>query len=291
MSAARLPIHGLYVDLVAPCAADGRLLKREYHVHLRRMARVKDVKGVIVNGPAGEAAILDRDTRMKIVKVAVSASPAGFPLLAAIPADIIGVAEEAQMAMAAGATGIVVMGTGSAEDEAHALTVICESVPDAFVITWGIPVDIAASKPDVAAIIADTANEFLNCGNLPIMLTDRSFDLKAIADGTAIGAVLACANIAEAHWGKVFRYADNAPDKAELIFSERVGVLRDGLLSVVDFGNQDARCMAAAIKHGLFTMTQNTSAATLQPLVDIGDEARSALSEALVSGRLMPGMV
>jgi hypothetical protein len=279
------------VDLVAPCAADGRLLKREYHVHLRRMARVKDVQGVIVNGPAGEAAILDRDTRMKILKVAVSASPAGFPLLAAIPADIIGIAEESQMAMAAGATGIVLIGAGTAEEDGLALTRILESIEDALVMTWDIPVDVAANTPGVAAIIADTVKEFLNRGNLPVMLTDRTFDLKAIADGNAIGAVLACANIAEAHWGKVFRYADNAPDKAELIFSERVGVLRDGLLSVGNFGNRDARYVAAAIKHGLFTMTQNTSAATLQPLVDIGDEARSTISEALVSGRLMPGMV
>ncbi len=283
-------MHGLYVDLIAPCAADGHFLQREYHVHLRRMARIRDVQGVVVNGPAGEASVLDYTMRMDILKAARSAAPAGFPLLAAVPADTNSIADEASAALELGATGIVVLGSGTEQEDSKALQLALDAAPDATLVAWNMPYAVAASLSGVTAVVSGTAGQTAGNGELAVMSTDQNFDLRAISSGQAAGAVLASANISEALWGRVFRYANDEPGRAEEIYSDRLQGLQQALLALDGPDSDDYRQVVAAIKHCLFTMTQNSSAATFPPLVEIGDTARETLSNALLGGRLLPGM-
>ncbi len=290
MSDTPAAFHGLYVDLVAPCDSNGRFLSRELHVHLRRMARVKEIRGVVVNGPAGEASALDHELRTKILQTAVSASPSGFPVFAAVPAGIPDIDREISAGLDAGASGIIVLSGQTREDEARAMVAAKRAAGDASVIAWNISPDVISEAGGVRALIVDSPKEITSTVTSSVMLTDRSFDLDAMANGGAAGAVLASANIAEAVWGRVFRFAIASVTEARTLHSERVGPLQQTLAELAMQTDQQDRTVAAAIKHGLFTITQNTSAATLPPVLDIGEEARQAVSRALTAGRLMPGM-
>lgn len=285
-------LRGLHVDLVAPCSADGRLLTREYQTHLRRMARVGDIEGVIVNGPAGEACVLDRDARMRILAAALAASPAGFSLLAAIPADAEMIDDEARAAIEAGVTGIVVLGSeaSSAEMLNRALAAVASALPGTPLALWssgaGIATVSAAELGLAAVLVGDAPTSELT--GIPVMLSDESFDFDAIISGRAAGAVLASANIGESLWGKVFRINPDTSASTSELYTERLRPLLD-VFTGAPTEKVDDRWVAGAIKHGLCTLTQNSSAATFAPVLDIGDEARVAVSEALSSCRLMPG--
>lgn len=280
-------IRGLFVDLVAPCREDGTLLAREYHTHLRRMARVKEVQGVVVNGPAGEASALDREARARILAAAMAAAPAGFPVLAALRADTDAVADEARDAVEQGAAGVVVLCSGAPADRA-AVEAVLATVPGTPVVAWGAgrAVSDLAGLDGVSAVVTPDRDE-LNGTATPVMLTDASVTVDVLHRRDVAGAVLASANVAEAKWAKVFRHAEASPETASRVYDDHLAPLVGALPGV---GAEEDRRLAGAIKHALCTLTQNTSGATLAPKVDIGDQARAAVDEALTDARLMPGM-
>jgi 4-hydroxy-tetrahydrodipicolinate synthase len=80
-----LQLRGLYPAPVIPLDETGKLLPREFIVHIQRIARVGvSVGGVVVNGHAGEVTTLGGAERRTILDLTKQAAPRGFHVIAGV---------------------------------------------------------------------------------------------------------------------------------------------------------------------------------------------------------------
>ncbi len=287
-------LEGLFVDLVMPCTSDGRPLSREFIAHLRKLARVRTIAGVAVNGPAGEWRAHDHETRGRLLAIALAGAPDGFPVIAGIPAAATGLPTEAYEAVAAGASGVLLL-CDSADQPASALADLAEVALAAPLLAWAPAAAIAACDADtraalhavVAASRADAAT--LSALGIRVLAADGAIDATGALPTGASGALLAAANIGPELWGKAFHMLDGNGGEAQSIITERFGALLEALATSA--GAPAADRTAALIKRALFTLTEQSSAATFPPGVELEEAERARVDAALGQGRLLPGSV
>lgn len=285
-------LEGLFVDLVMACTPDGRPLSRECIAHLRKLARVRTIGGVAVNGPAGEWRAHDRKTREQLLAISLAGAPGGFPVIAGIPAAATGLAAEAREAVAAGASGVLLL-CSSADELAPALADVAEASLAAPLLAWGPPAAVSACDTDaraalsavVAGSLADAAT--LSALGIRVLAADGAIDAAGALPTGASGALLAAANIGPELWGKAFQMLDGAAGVAQPIIAERFGPLLEALALSAGGPAQDRT--AALIKRALFTLTEQSSAATFPPGVELTEAELARIDAVLGQGRLLPG--
>jgi dihydrodipicolinate synthase/N-acetylneuraminate lyase len=285
-------LEGLFVDLVMACTPDGRPLSRECIAHLRKLARVRTIAGVAVNGPAGEWHAHDRGTRAQLLAIALAGAPDGFPVIAGIPAAATGLAAEAREAVAAGTSGVLLL-CGSADELAPALADLAEASLAAPLLAWGPAAAISACDADaraaLSAVVAGSPADAATLTSLGIrvLAADGAIDATGALPIGASGALLAAANIGPELWGKAFQMLDGNAGVAPPIIAERFGPLLEALATSAGAPAEDRT--AALIKRALFTLTEQSSAATFPPGVELEEAELARIDAALGQGRLLPG--
>ena len=287
-----IQLEGLFVDLVMACTHDGRPLSRECIAHLRKLARVRTIAGVAVNGPAGEWRALNRRTRGQLLAIALAGAPDGFPVIAGIPAGATGLATEAHEAVATGASGVLLL-CGSADELAPALAELAEASLAAPLLAWGPAAAITACDVDVRAALdavvaaSPTDAATLRALGIRVLAADGAIDATGAFPTGARGALLAAANIGPELWGKAFNVLDGNGGVAQPIIAERFGSLLEALVTSAGASSGDRT--AALIKRALFTLTEQSSASTFPPGVKLKEAELGRIDAALGQGRLLPG--
>jgi len=100
--------HGIYASTITPMTADGTIAEVDLARHIRDMAACEGLKGLLINGHAGENAAISRDESWLVLEIARREAPE-LLIVAGINAESTAVAIElATDAKSAGADAIMI---------------------------------------------------------------------------------------------------------------------------------------------------------------------------------------
>ena len=103
------PLHGIHAATVCPLAEDGAVDEKALAVHVGEVARTAGIAGLLVNGHAGEGALLSRDEKRRVLEIVRAATPDGAFICAGISAEASELAAaEAEDAAECGADAVLV---------------------------------------------------------------------------------------------------------------------------------------------------------------------------------------
>lgn len=118
--------QGVYAATICPMDKTGRTLdEASLMEHMRRLAQVKGIRGLLINGHAGENVSLSRDEKRRVVELARQVCPADTLLVAGLNAeDSFDAQAQADDAKAAGADAILLFPPYSWSLSTNAQTVL-----------------------------------------------------------------------------------------------------------------------------------------------------------------------
>lgn len=100
---------GIHAATICPMDSDARIIDAELSDHISTVTNVSGIRGLLLNGHAGEGAMLDLAERARVVEIARESSPEGCVITAGVTAESTRVAmEEAVASARAGADAILV---------------------------------------------------------------------------------------------------------------------------------------------------------------------------------------
>ena len=108
------PFHGIHAATVAPMRPDYHIDEAALARHIAHVSRVPGIRGLLINGHAGENFFLARDELRRVVEIARQTSPATCWLTAGINAECsLEAARQAADAEQAGANALLVFPSNS----------------------------------------------------------------------------------------------------------------------------------------------------------------------------------
>ena len=103
------PLRGIHAATVCPLTDDGRIDETALAAHVGEVARTAGIAGLLVNGHAGEGALLSRDEKRRVLEIVRAATPEGTFICAGVSAEASeAAATEAEDAAACGADTVLV---------------------------------------------------------------------------------------------------------------------------------------------------------------------------------------
>ena len=102
-------LSGIQAATICPLSPDGEIDEAELSAHIHDISNQNGIRGLLLNGHAGEGHLMRADERRRIVEVARSAAPKGSFITAGITAESTdAAAQDAQSAAEAGADAVLV---------------------------------------------------------------------------------------------------------------------------------------------------------------------------------------
>lgn len=221
-------LTGIHAATICPLDPTGEIVEDELDAHVAEISGHEGIRGLLINGHAGEGHLLGQDERHRVVETARSAAPPGTFITAGVTSEsTIEACREAESAAAAGADAVLVFPPNH----------------------WALGLDETIVVQHHEAVAAA-------CG-LPIILykaplgwARMSYDVELLSRLCQIDAV---AGIKEGAW-EVSAYEE----LRRRIKSERPGiaVMASGdehLLACYQIGTEGSQVSLAAIAPGLVT--------------------------------------
>ncbi len=303
-------LRGLYPAALLPLRPDLSIAERDFIVQVQHLARAGvGVGGVIVNDPAGDAAGLSPEERARVLELAISAAPVGFPVIASVQdADVAGAAVLVEDARARGAGAALVYPlteTGSAAESSGTSDGLLRAITELAQATE-LPLVVAQTRGDghgcysteelvelarldrVVGIVSAVGDLQLYSeqhqavgGAVPTLVAVDGPDLRAMLLAGAEGAVVSVSNVVTRAWAEFVAEAVTGRTDATQEWYDRVGrPLLEGL------GGSGA-AVTANVKHALLLLGLLADDRSRPPLPELSDEERASVRQALEAAGLL----
>ncbi|TDE10171.1 dihydrodipicolinate synthase family protein [Jiangella asiatica] len=307
---------GLYPATVTPFASSMKIDFPALEAHLSATAAAPGIRGLVVNGHLGEILALDAKERVDIVSVAKSTCTNGQVVYAGIVGyraeDLV---EQGLRAKVAGADGLLVLPPIDVRpyrrlaanpdsvlhffaelDKRVGLPMVVHQYPDFTGAAYPLAVlsrlaelehvvAVKAASVDISTYteLWDTLSEKTRV----LVATDAPGLLGMLLHGSH-GALIGIAAIEPALWAEFLRLVDESPlEHARDLFVRSCLPLMDAV-----FENQVPRGMeseASATKEALVQLGQIPSSRVRLPSVEVSEQRKLAIRDALVRAGLMQG--
>jgi 4-hydroxy-tetrahydrodipicolinate synthase len=312
----RVKISGLVPATVTPFKADWSINEADLKNHVRRVAKVDGVFGVVVNAHAGEILALTSDERRRIIEVSKDALPKDKKLIAGVDGRTIGeLVGEGLGAKRAGADFLLVLPPYDTrlyrylsryKDNVHYLFAELSRQVNLPMIVFlypetsgcAYPVDVLKTLrdiPNVVAIKATTGNvirysqvwnELKN--DFSILPSCDSPELLGMLLCGAHGSLLGISTVGTEIWSELVRRAlSSDAEGARQIFNKNCLPLMDAL-----FENQEQKTeigWVGSVKEALIQLGELSSPYVRWPLVPPDKAKKEHVARALISSGLLKG--
>lgn len=311
-----LELKGLFPAPVIPLDDDLGLMEREFIVHVQRLARAgADVGGVVVNGHAGEVTTLDREERARVVRAAHEAAPTGFSVIAGVAA--LSTAEAIKLtqdAKDAGADAALVFppfdyfprrgAARTVEAPFRFFSSIAEEV-DLPLVVFQYPLWTGISYTTETLVRLCEIDSVVGIKNAVWDVSSyiEQYDalrgrvaILAACDGPELlpmlayggdGALIGVSNVGTALWAEfVTSCVENKVDSVRDLFFERLVPVAHALFGNIHIGAKSFNALTkeALVQQGLFSTSR-----VRPPELDVTDEDRKSVNEALTKAGLLVG--
>ncbi|MFK7860966.1 MAG: dihydrodipicolinate synthase family protein [Granulosicoccus sp.] len=94
------PLHGIHAATLCPLDGNGRVLEEVLATHVSRVAETPGIRGLLINGHAGEGGLLTPEERLTVLKTVIASVPVGCHVCAGVAGESTTVAVQSAIAAA-----------------------------------------------------------------------------------------------------------------------------------------------------------------------------------------------
>ena len=308
----RLNLHGIIPAHISPFREDYSLDQQELRRHIRDLAGVEGVHGIISNGHAGEVTALSSQEYVEILEIAKEEAGADIPIISGVVSETAAdAAEQARIAQKAGADAILLFppnmfrsgGVLTSELPYRFVSTVADRVDIPIVLfqfavesncayTTDTLVRLVETIPSIVAIkegsndmqrYEENVRALRQCSNqVSILCTNNTKLLPSLAiDGDGIISGSGC--VISDLLSKLFY----AVKRNDLFAAREVYAQMFPLMQV--FYAQPLLDMHTRMKVALKMLGRQKYAVAREPLAQIGEEEQARIRSALIKSGLLNG--